>query len=195
MMMQMRVKQNVKPTAEEEEEQHELLPNPALPMIIVIMPCHRESAEVLFDSVEFLLQSDYPDHLLHFFLSFDGFENMESFHATVEKLDASMNEDSGVSASGVVSGIRVTISIFEHGGKTRCQANTVAEIERNHADYLVGASSTFVLFLDSDTRLGKHSLRSLAQTSVRESSQFLRVGLMSNEYRYDTMKDTKMLML
>jgi cellulose synthase/poly-beta-1,6-N-acetylglucosamine synthase-like glycosyltransferase len=171
MIVRMREKQKAMPAIEEEEEQEELLPTPALPMIIVIMPCHRESSEVLFDSVKFFLQSDYPAHLLHLFLSFDGYENKELFLATVKVLGASMSEDSNISASSVAFGTKVTISMFEHGGKTRCQASTVAEIKLNHAEYLLGARSTFVLFLDSDTRLGNHSLRLLARTSVRDFPQ------------------------
>lgn len=147
-------------------EEEPLLTSDSLPMILVIMPCHKEPTDVLLDSVNFLLKSDYPSHLLHLFLSFDGYENKETFLAAITFFGAIVSEESTTTAEGYASGIRITISIFDHGGKTRCQGNTFSYIQHNYKAYFIGTDNTFALLLDSDTRLGKRSLRSLAQTTV-----------------------------
>jgi cellulose synthase/poly-beta-1,6-N-acetylglucosamine synthase-like glycosyltransferase len=142
-----------------------LLPDTGLPIIIAIIPCYREPIEILFDTVESLIHSDYPAHLLHVFVSFDGLENKDSFLETAKFFKASIGEES-TDANALVAGIKVAIHIFEHGGKTRCQANTMKKIQ-NRQGYLRDVNNTFVLLLDSDTRIERHSLRSFAQIIVR----------------------------
>ena len=60
----------------------------ALPSVFVIMPCHREPSESLLDSVMAVLNADYPSQRLRLFLSFDGFENKDSFQYIVKELEA-----------------------------------------------------------------------------------------------------------
>ena len=142
-----------------------------LPLIFIIMPCHREPHESLINSVSAILNSDYPPQRLQFFLSFDGLENRDSFYKVAKELGASFIGSTPRTATAVVKGVRITISLFEHGGKVYCQSKALALVKDCLAGSDIDASKAFLLLVDSDTRVDKNSLKVLARPLVSKSHQ------------------------
>lgn len=142
-----------------------------LPPIFIIMPCHREPHESLSNSVSAILNSDYPPQRLQLFLSFDGLENKDSFYNIAKELGASFVGSTPRTASAVVKGVRITISLFEHGGKVYCQSKAVALAKNCLAGSDTDTSKAFLLLVDSDTRVAKNSLKVFARLLVSKSHQ------------------------
>lgn len=141
----------------------------ALPLVFVIMPCHREPDDSLIDSVRAVLNADYPSHRLRFFISFDGTQNEDSFQYLVKELGATCIESTTRTATALVKGVRITISLFEHGGKVHCQAKTLGLVRECLAGSHTDISKDFLLLVDSDTRVARNSLQVFAQTTVDRS--------------------------
>ena len=142
-----------------------------LPLIFIIMPCHREPHEILINSVSAILNSDYPSQRLQFFLSFDGLENKDSFYKIAKELGASFIGSAARTATAVVKDVRITISLFEHGGKVSCQSKALALVKDCLAGSHTDTSKAFLLLVDSDTRVDKNSLKVLARPLVSKSHQ------------------------
>jgi cellulose synthase/poly-beta-1,6-N-acetylglucosamine synthase-like glycosyltransferase len=137
-----------------------------LPIVFVIMPCHREPDESLLDSVKAVINADYPAQLLRFFLAFDGLENESSYHHVVSELGATVSESTNRSATATIAGVKIVITLFAHGGKPFCQSNALALVKAGLTDEHVDMSEAFLLLVDSDTRLAKNSIKVFAQCTV-----------------------------
>jgi hypothetical protein len=138
-----------------------------LPLTLVIMPCHRELLAVVLASVNSVAQSTYTHDRIHIFLSFDGPQNMDIFAQLVETVGARENASRQFPCAEIsIGNAKLTVCLFEHGGKARCQRQTVDYIKRYHDEYFQSASDTYVLLLDSDTIICQSALRLLATRLV-----------------------------
>ena len=125
---------------------------------------------MILNCVQSVLDSDYPAEKMHVFLSFDGFEERDTFREIVEVLTTrGVIADDFERVDILVREHRMAISMFEHGGKQRCQGNTMAYIKRNHPEYLRDVDGTWVLFIDSDTCVNAESISWLAAAKVNSS--------------------------
>lgn len=138
-----------------------------LPMTLVIMPCYRESLAVVLASVNSVAQSTYTHDQIHIFLSFDGLQNMDIFARLVDTVGARQNASRQFPcAETSIRNAKLTVCLFEHGGKPRCQGQTMDYIKQYHHKYLQKASNTCVLLLDSDTIINRSALWLLATRLV-----------------------------
>jgi cellulose synthase/poly-beta-1,6-N-acetylglucosamine synthase-like glycosyltransferase len=137
-----------------------------LPFVYIIMPCHNEPDDSLLDSVRAVLDVGYSADRVHFFLAFDGQENKSSFDFIAKELRARIAESSCQTATAVVNGMQVTMSVFEHGGKLCCQSNALGLVKDCLVQSRVDPDQNFLLLVDSDTRVAANSLQVFAQLTV-----------------------------
>lgn len=136
-----------------------------------MIPCHLESKAIALATVASVLDSSYPNERLHIFLSMDGEENQFLAREIAKGLGIAFQEGCCLPYADVwMNGIRLTISIFPHGGKPNCLANTVDFIQRNHKLYLQSPTDTHVLMLDSDTVVSADMITLAASRLVSDMS-------------------------
>lgn len=140
-----------------------------LPMVVVIIPCHREEASTLFRTIGSVLDSTYPNSRMHLFLGFDGFGNREMFNETAQVFGAvPLKGEDSCTVEATCQNTAICMSIFEHGGKGACQQKIFDLVKRRYTRYLQ-ENSTFLLFLDSDTSIDKDTLTRLVDKLVSDS--------------------------
>ncbi|OSS44076.1 hypothetical protein B5807_11234 [Epicoccum nigrum] len=153
------------------DESEALLP-PFLPTIVAIIPCHGEPEDVLLASVRSLMNSDYPSDQLHIVVAFDGLENSQLHNRVSSILSAEAKPGGRHPISRTATGIDVTLCLFEHGGKPRCQRNALEYIRNARPHLLQSPDEVAVLMMDSDTTIPTESLRLFADRMYSvESSQ------------------------
>lgn len=155
------------PIAPKEAEDRSTPISMQLPMTVVIMPCHRESLAVVLASVNSVAQSTYTHDRIHIFLSFDGLQNTDIFAKLVDTVGARKNASRQFPCAEIgIGNAKLTVCLFEHGGKPRCQGQTMKYIKRYHDEYFQRASDTCILLLDSDTIIHPTAVRLLATRLV-----------------------------
>jgi hypothetical protein len=113
-----------------------------------------------------VLNADYPARRLRFFLDFDGLGNEESFRYITTQLGATQRAPTDRTAIVSVAGVEIAITLFEHGGKPFCQSNALALVKKALSESPVDVTQTFLLLVDSDTRVARNSLKMFAQRLV-----------------------------
>ena len=152
-------------SSSEQKHCHALLPSD-LPMILVVIPCYRETEAVLLATLYSVARSTYPVERLHIFLSFDGTANLPLFNQLVEILGAEPGPTCiSRCAEGFIDDTKISIQLFEHAGKAQCQSQTLGHVRKYHSQYAESNTDTHVLLLDSDTVLPPNAL-SLLSTSM-----------------------------
>lgn len=139
------------------------------PMVLVIASCHKEKVDVVLDSINSVARSQYPPDRMHIFLCLDGRENMHIFTKVVEAIGVQhcLRQPAFPGIETTLGNSKLTIFVFEHGGKTRCQGRALEHIWRNHPEYIARPLDTCVLLLDTDTILDKTALILLTVRLVR----------------------------
>ena len=148
-----------------------------LPMTLVIVPCHREPLAAVLASVNSVAHSVYTHNRIHIFLSFDGPQNMNIFTELVAIIGARKNNSFKFPCAETnIGNAQLTICLFEHGGKDRCQYHTLEYIKRHHPRYFQSMFDTCVLLLDSDTTLHRSALWLFATRLVGDNVRFVCQG-------------------
>lgn len=115
---------------------------------------------MIMNAMNSVATSTYDGSRIHIFISFDGFHNQAVFMELLKVTKATIHySDKSIHAQGKAGTVGLTLSIFEHGGKTHCQEQTVNYIRAFHSNYVENASETCVLFLDADTVINQSALR------------------------------------
>lgn len=129
----------------------QVLDDETAPKVVIVMPCYRETPEVLIAAVNSVVECDYPAPCIHVFLSFDGVEEDNLYLHTIESLGVPIPMDSYPRSIDVTyRDARITVSRFPHGGKRYCQKSTFKLIDRIYEQYLRRNDNLFILFIDSD---------------------------------------------
>lgn len=140
----------------------------ALPYVLVVIPCHLESKPVLVATLDSVLNSPYSSERLHIFLSMDGEQNLQLSEEIARDFGIVKTEKCYTPyADFVLERARLTICVFEHGGKPNCLARTVEYIHRNHGEYFRSLVQTHVMMLDSDTTVPEGAIASSSAYLVR----------------------------
>ncbi|KAK1761862.1 hypothetical protein QBC33DRAFT_317262 [Phialemonium atrogriseum] len=160
--LRMRKHEKLELTDADRHREPSLSTTPKSPMTLVIIPCYREPLSMVMASIDSVATSAYNRDRIHIFLSFDGPQNNAVFKqiSRIAKAKTAPSRES-LCAEGVIGDVNLTLCVFEHGGKTQCQGQTVDCIKRYHGNYMETASDTCVLFLDSDTTIQPSALRLL----------------------------------
>lgn len=141
-----------------------------LPITLVIIPCYREPLSAILDTIHSAAASTYDSNRIHIFVSFDGFQNRSVFLELLKIAGATFRHaNKSVHAQGEISGVRITLSAFEHGGKTHCQGRTMDYIREAHSNYMEAASDVSILFLDADTTICQSTLQLFGRRLVSYS--------------------------
>ena len=138
-----------------------------LPMTLVIIPCYQESLASVLASVNSVAHSVYTHNQIHIFLSFDGPQNMDVYSQFVNTVGARKNTSRRSPCAEIsIGNARLTVCIFEHGGKRRCQAHTMDYMKQYHDEYFQNVPNTCILLLDADTTIDRWTLQLLATRVV-----------------------------
>ena len=138
-----------------------------LPMTLVIIPCYLEPLASVLASVNSVAHSVYTHDQIHIFLSFDGPQNMDVYAQFVNTVGARKNSSRQSPCAEIsIGNAMLTVCMFEHGGKRRCQAQTMAYMKQYHDEYFQNVSDTCILLLDSDTTIDRWTLQLLATRVV-----------------------------
>ena len=137
-----------------------LMDDHSAPKVVVVMPCYKESPQVLLRTVESLTECHYPKSCLHVFLSFDGEDEDGLYLETIRRLGVPLVRSSGfpVSINKLYMDVRITISRFAHGGKRHCQKQTFKLINKIYGKYMSFNDDMFILFIDSDCIMDKYCI-------------------------------------
>lgn len=134
----------------------DVLHDSVAPKVVVVMPVYNEEPTVLLKAIHSVVESDYPASCLHVFLSFDGEPSEDLWNHIAMRLGIPIAARKRARSIDVVyHSVRVTVSIFPHGGKRHCQKRTFKLIDRIYTDYLDRSDDLFILFIDSDCILHK----------------------------------------
>ena len=150
---------NPQSDTQDDSESKELLGDD-LPITLVIIPCYREPLSAILDTIHSAAASTYDSNRIHIFVSFDGFQNRSVFLELLKIAGTTFcHANKSLHAQGEISGVRITLSAFEHGGKTHCQGQTMDYIRAVHSNYIEAASDVSILFLDADTTICQSTLQ------------------------------------
>ncbi|KAI0244242.1 hypothetical protein L0F63_006367 [Massospora cicadina] len=148
-----------------------------VPMVVILMPIYNEEPAPLFRAVESAIRSDYPSDKLHVLLAFDDESESILYWDLLRRLkvlNREVHQQWRLEAEEdmflfpprlelVVEGVRITICRFPHEGKSAAQGKGFRIIDEM---YRAQATSTFLMYIDSDVILHDNAVYNFVSTLV-----------------------------